>query len=110
MARVQAGRHASSYEGSMIKPATGMIRWFLTQFGYGGITLPPFGIYILVERMHEPDLVRHENVHWVQYKELGLIKFYALYLWFNLRYGYQNNPMERHARGEVRHFTQGGIK
>jgi hypothetical protein len=93
-----------------MKPATGIVRWFLLTFGYGGITLPPFGIYVLAERMNEKDLARHENVHWTQYQELGAIKFYALYLWYNLRYGYHNNPMERHARGEVSHFTKKVIK
>ena len=90
----------------MLKPAPHLIRWFLKTFGYGGITLPPFGIYILAERLDEEELVRHENVHWSQYERMGALKFYALYLWYNLRYGYHNNPMERHARGEINDFVQ----
>ena len=88
----------------MIKPAPHLIRWFLRTFGYGGIVLPPFGIYILAERMNEAELVRHEQVHWAQYQRMGAVKFYALYLWYYLRYGYRNNPMERHARGEINDF------
>jgi hypothetical protein len=29
---------------------------------------------------------------------MGAVKFYATYLWYNLRYGYVNNPMEVEAR------------
>ena len=88
----------------MIKPAPHLIRWFLKTFGYGGITLPPFGIYILAERLDEEELVRHEQVHWSQYERMGFVRFYVTYLWYNLRYGYHNNPMERHARGEISDF------
>ena len=30
------------------RPAPRLIRWFLRTFGYGGITLPPLGIFILI--------------------------------------------------------------
>ena len=88
----------------MVKPAPHIIRWFLKTFGYGGITRPPFGIYILAERMGEEELVRHEQVHWSQYERMGMVMFYVTYLWYNLRYGYHNNPMERQARGEISDF------
>lgn len=35
------------------RPAPHIVRWFLRTFGYGGITPPPLGIYILAE--HNPD-------------------------------------------------------
>jgi hypothetical protein len=82
----------------MIYPARHIVRWFLLTFGYGGITLPPFGIFILSERINEDQLRRHELVHWAQYERMGAVKFYATYLWYNLRYGYVNNPMEVEAR------------
>jgi len=31
-------------------------------------------------------------------EEHGIIGFYARYLWFTLRYGYRNNPLEVQAR------------
>jgi hypothetical protein len=37
-------------------------------------------------------------VHWEQYQRMGVIGFYVTYLWYNIRYGYWNNPMEVEAR------------
>jgi len=82
----------------VIKPARHIVRWFLRTSGYGGITLPPFGIYILAERINEPRLRAHESMHWQQYQRMGAVKFYAVYLWYNIKYGYLNNPMEIEAR------------
>lgn len=79
-------------------PARHIVRWFLRTFGYGGITLPPLGIYILAERINEASLVRHEQAHWTQYQRMGAVRFYAAYLWNLMRYGYRNHPMEIEAR------------
>ena len=79
-------------------PARHLIRWFLRTFGYHGITLPPWGVFILVERMGDERLVRHETAHWLQYKRMGALRFYAAYLWGLLRHGYRNHPMEIEAR------------
>lgn len=80
------------------KPARHIIRWFLRTFGYGGITLPPFGIYILAERLSSEQLVRHEQAHWQQYERKGCLGFYVTYIWYTIRHGYWNNPMEIEAR------------
>lgn len=82
------------------KIATGLIRWFLLKRGFAGITLPPFGIYIIKERIDEQPLIDHENVHWKQYERMGFLKFYTMYLYYSLRYGYWNNPMEKEARNQ----------
>lgn len=78
--------------------ARGPIRWWLKAWGFDGITLPPRGVYVLAEKQGDERLVRHEAVHWAQYERMGAIKFYATYLWYTLRHGYQNNPMEVEAR------------
>jgi hypothetical protein len=83
---------------NIIKEAKHLIRFFLKSTGYAGITLPPFGIYILKERMNDELLKRHELVHWEQYQRMGVIRFCVTYLWYNIRYGYWNNPMEIEAR------------
>jgi len=80
------------------RPAVHPIRWFLRTFGYGGITLPPFGIFILVERLGEDRLVRHEQAHWAQAQRMGVMRWYLTYIWYTIRYGYRNNPMEIEAR------------
>lgn len=80
------------------RPARHLIRAWLRLTGFGGVTLPPFGIYILAERIDEPSLVKHEQMHWAQYQRMGAVKFYVTYLWQVLRYGYRNAPMEIEAR------------
>ena len=80
------------------KPARHLIRWMLRWRGFAGVTLPPFGVYILAERMQDDGLIRHEQAHWEQYKRMGFLGFYVTYLWYTIRYGYWNNPMEVEAR------------
>ena len=80
------------------KPAKHVVEWFLRTFKYGGITLPPFGIYILSERLSEDRLIKHENEHWRQAQEHGVFVWYLKYLWYNLKCGYFNNPFEVAAR------------
>ena len=80
------------------RPARHLIRWLLRQRGFAGVTLPPFGIYILAERMQDDRLIRHEQAHWAQYQRMGAIRFYLTYIWQVLRYSYRNAPMEIEAR------------
>jgi hypothetical protein len=81
----------------VIRPANGLIGWTLRRTGFAGVTLP-WGIYILPERLQDARLVRHEQAHADQIAQYGVIGFYARYLWFTLRHGYRNNPLEEQAR------------
>jgi hypothetical protein len=81
----------------VVRPANGLIGWTLRRTGFAGVTLP-WGIYILPERLQDARLVRHEQEHAKQIDELGVFNFYVRYLWFTLRYGYRNNPLEEQAR------------
>jgi hypothetical protein len=81
----------------VVRSANGLIGWTLRRTGFAGVTLP-WGIYILPERLQDARLVRHEQEHARQINELGVIGFYARYLWFTLRHGYRNNPLEEQAR------------
>jgi hypothetical protein len=81
----------------VVRPANGLIGWTLRRTGFAGVTLP-WGIYILPERLQDARLVRHEQAHADQIAQYGVIGFYAKYLWFTLRYGYRNNPLEEKAR------------
>ena len=80
------------------RPAPHIIRWFLRTTGFAGITLPPWGIFILAERMGDQRLIRHEQAHWAQYQRMGALGFYLTYLWYSIRFGYRRNPMEVQAR------------
>ena len=80
------------------REARGPIRWWLNLWGFDGITLPPWGIFIRREKLDDDRLYRHELTHWLQAQEVGALWFYAYYIWFTLRFGYRNNPMEVEAR------------
>ena len=79
-------------------PAPRPLAWLLRCFGFRAITLPPFGIYYVPGTIVGPRLTKHEQAHWAQYERMGLVRFYATYLWLTLRHGYRNNPMEQEAR------------
>jgi hypothetical protein len=75
------------------------IRWWLLLTGHVGITLPPFGIFMVDRNWLASDsMVRHEHVHWQQWQRMGTLRFYATYLWLLARHGYQRHPMEIEAR------------
>ena len=63
------------------------------------MTLYPF---IFVKRKHAAlfttKVLNHELIHEAQIKELGLIRFYIMYLWFFVKGGYKrDNPFELEA-------------
>lgn len=51
-------------------------------------------------------LYLHEFIHLCQVHNDGLIKFFLKYLYYNIRYGYTNNPYEVHARHDSEHFYE----
>lgn len=42
--------------------------------------------------------VRHELAHVDQYRRMGFAPFLLRYIWWSLRYGYHDNPLEQEAR------------
>lgn len=50
------------------------------------------------EFLNDKDWLRHELVHIEQYKRYGTIKFIVFYIWYSIKYGYYNNPLEIEAR------------
>jgi hypothetical protein len=89
-----------------IQVARGPLAWWLRRAGYAGITLPPLGIYLLGHRIDDVRLRRHEAAHWQQYRQLGLVRFYVLYLWWLARVGYELHPFEIQARRAERGTTE----
>ncbi len=61
------------------------------------VALPPWGIYIRADQMHNVELLKHELVHWEQYQDRGLISYYTDYA-KDLPGGYDKHPMEIEAR------------
>ncbi|CEN37601.1 hypothetical protein CCYN2B_40147 [Capnocytophaga cynodegmi] len=62
------------------------------------MTIPPFGIFILLKHKGNVNLLNHELIHWKQYKRMSLFVFYFRYLFEMLKYGYDLSPMEIEAR------------
>jgi hypothetical protein len=81
-----------------MKIANRFIAFWLTARRVRAITLPPFGIYALKGSVEDEALASHERVHWQQYQRMGCIGFYIRYFWYQVRYGYDRNPMEIEAR------------
>lgn len=48
--------------------------------------------------LRNPRWVRHELAHVAQYRRMGCAAFLLRYLWWSLRYGYYDNPLEQEAR------------
>jgi len=80
-----------------IRKASGLIAWILRRTGFGGVTLP-WSIYILPERIEDKALRMHELIHAEQIERMGVLRFYLVYLYQVIRYGYQNAPLEIEAR------------
>lgn len=65
---------------------------------YNAKTIPPFGIFIDESQKDNNWLLLHELIHWRQYQQKGIFRFYADYAVQFLRYGYDAMPMEMEAR------------
>ena len=80
---------------------------FYTPFNIPGkqmaSTIPPFGIFIEAKYRSENtnlpcSIIKHEMVHWQQYKRMGLFSFHYSYIKCYLNTGRINNWMEDEAR------------
>lgn len=65
-------------------------------------TIPPVGIFIEDKYKNEGDgpgsILRHERVHWEQYRKMGLVSFHYCYLSEYIKHGRIHNWMEEEAR------------
>jgi hypothetical protein len=64
----------------MCKPKIKKIGWFLSIFPIAGITLAPFGIYVLEKYLKDLKIINHESIHWKQQMEMLIIFFYLWYV------------------------------
>lgn len=80
----------------MKQPKIYYVQWVVPS--YRAITIPPIGIFVKKKCESDQKLLKHEIIHWKQYKRMGLPKFYINYFKQFLIYGYKNMPMEIEAR------------
>lgn len=83
-----------------VRPARGLLRWWLLRTYWAGLALPPFGAW--VENIDSERMVKHERRHLQQAQEMGVLRWYVLYLWYTVRHGYWDNPLEVDARAAER--------
>jgi len=79
------------------KLTVGPLRWLPS--AYRAITLPPFGIWIR-DTVSEEDfcgVLKHELVHWDQWRRYGTFGYYWRYFTGWVVYGYYDHPMEIEA-------------
>jgi hypothetical protein len=65
---------------------------------YAGMVIYPFMLFKRDQKDIDDRLFRHELEHIYQVQKYGWIKFYVTYIWYNIRYGYRENPYEVVAR------------
>ena len=84
-----------------MKPIIIYIRSYFL-FRYTGTTM--FFPFVIVSRKSKDinKTLRHELIHFQQMKELWVIGFYVLYLYYWIKYGYRNSPLEREAYANSR--------
>jgi hypothetical protein len=77
---------------------------FITGGWAAGITLAPFGIYLMKKYLKNKFIINHENIHWKQQMEMLIIFFYLWYiiewivkLFIYGKFSYYNLSFEREA-------------
>lgn len=81
-----------------VKPVGSIGRWILEKLDAWAITMPWQTVYCLPEHIGNVALIKHEQAHIDQIKRMGAVKFTLVYLWYQIKYGYDNNPLEIEAR------------
>ena len=69
----------------------------LVRKGYGAWVLFPFMFFRQPRHEVSDQLFRHEMEHVYQVLRMGWWKFYATYLWYLWRHGYDDHPYEIEA-------------
>lgn len=69
-------------------------------------TIPPFGIFIKKSEKNNTELLKHELIHWNQFKNLGLLGFYSTYITEHIKNGYDLNRLEIEARNNESNYCR----
>lgn len=77
---------------------------FARLFAHGevcwAVTIGPVTFYSVPEKYVSAAWRRHEECHKRQWKRLWYIGFLVAYIWYQVRFGYKNNPFEVEARAQ----------
>lgn len=78
------------------EPKIYYVKYLLPPFR--AMTIPPFGIFINIKYKGNEQILKHDLIHWKQYKRMGLIMYYLRYFIQLIIIGYDTMPMELEAR------------
>lgn len=81
-----------------VKTATGLIALYMHAFGYKGWASFWRTLYLVPGYEKADWLIRHETCHLDQIERMGRFKFTIKYMYWMMRYGYDNHPLEIEAR------------
>jgi hypothetical protein len=73
---------------------------------FAAMTIPPFGIFILKKHKGNNRILRHDLIHWRQYKRMGAVMYYLRYILQLLIIGYDTMPMEMEARQGEKEYVK----
>jgi hypothetical protein len=73
---------------------------------FRAMTIPPFGIFIKKQYKGNFQILRHDLIHWQQYKRMGLFLFYLRYFFQLIFIGYDTCPMEMEAKQYESNLTK----
>ena len=90
-----------------LRDAPPPISWFMRLFGFVGWASFWRTAYFLPGGLDNRGLVAHELKHLEQIERDGRVVFTVKYVWWLVRYGYQNNPYEEEARAAQREVRNG---
>ena len=63
-----------------------------------GVAPWPFIFIYPKDYVTDLSLIAHERVHLKQWKQYWIVGFLPVYVYYHIRYGYKNNPLEIEAR------------
>lgn len=81
-----------------MKPATGLILWYMNMMRFDGWASLWDTIYIRPGFEWDTGLIRHEQKHLEQMRRDGKFTYMVKYLWWWATKGYLANPYEVEAR------------
>ena len=81
-----------------IRSAGPGLRAVFNMLGVDGLTMPWRTVYLRPGCENDRPLVVHELVHIKQIDRYGPVLFALLYIWYLVRFGYWQSPLEIEAR------------
>ena len=66
--------------------------------GVNGVAIWPFIFVYPSYAVRDMSFMKHERMHIKQWKRYWILGFPFIYLYYQIRYGYKNNPLEIEAR------------